>query len=92
MTITTDCHDEKNKDLKPTKDTIPRRSQCILIIRGRSIWISPDRKFGLKWQIERIKVYAPEESSGGFGGDDYESKVSPLPTGSCLLESDDESE
>lgn len=84
--IKTECHDSKNQEITPSTETIPRRSQCILQIKANSIWISPDRKFGVKFAIERIKVYPPEERPGaeaGFG--------SGLPSGTgCLLDSDSE--
>jgi hypothetical protein len=80
--ITSECHDDKNAEIIPSETTIPRNAQCILIISGKQIWISPDRKFGVKWQIERIKVYPPENNvqQGGAG----------LPSGTCLIDSDDE--
>lgn len=78
--ITTECNDDKNGEIEASEDTIPRNSHCILIISCKSIWISPDRKFGIKWQIERIKVYPPEQSSSSPG----------LPSGTCLIDSDDE--
>jgi hypothetical protein len=90
--IKTECHDERNADIEPSEDTIPRRSKCILQIKARSVWISPgpDRKFGVKFVIERIKVYPPEESKVG-NGVGIVSGGSGLPSGQCLLDdSDDE--
>lgn len=87
--IQTECTDEKNQAIEPSIDTIPPRSQCILIIRGKPIWISPEGKFGLTWQIERMKVYAPEKSNYD-GGEASFSAGPKMPTGSCLLDDSDE--
>ena len=90
--IKTECHDERNVDIEPSEETIPRRSKCILQIKARSLWISPgpDRKFGVKFVIERIKVYPPEETPVGNGNGSL-GVGAGLPSGQCLLDdSDDE--
>ena len=89
--ITAECHDEKNKEIVPSEETIPRRSQCIMVLRGRPLWISPEGKFGVSWQIERMKVYPPEERPSYGGEESFVGEVSgKMPVGSCLLDSDDE--
>jgi len=81
--IKTICHDDTNTEIIPSETTIPRNAQCILIVSGKQIWISPDRKFGIKWQIDRIKVYPPEVNVIQNAG-------SGLPSGTCLIDSDEE--
>lgn len=83
--ISTECNDDKNGDIVPSETTIPRNSQCILIVSAKSIWVSVDRKFGIRWQIERIKVYPPEQSN-------FQESTSNLPSGTCLIESDSEND
>lgn len=87
--ITTDCQNEENNNFEPSEETIPRRSQCIPIIRAKNIWISPNGRFGLKWQIERIKVYQPEVTTvkTDFSPDPGDQRMI---TGQCLLDSDSE--
>jgi hypothetical protein len=85
----TQCTNDRNIDIEPDESTIPRRSKVILQIRIKSLWISPlpDRKFGVKLFIERIKVYPPEDNNNDGGSQ----LGSGLPSGKCLLEdSDDE--
>jgi hypothetical protein len=89
-TMKTQCTDDKNVDIEPSESTIPRRAKCILQLRIKSLWISPvpDRKFGCKFLIERIKVYPPEDST-----DDPDRKVGDgLPIGKCLLDDSDDEE
>lgn len=91
--LKTQCTNDRNIDIEPTERTIPRRAKVILQLRIKSVWISPlpDRKFGVKFFIERIKVYPPEDN---FNGGDGESKTNsdPMPTGTCLLEDSDDEE
>tara|TARA_R100001163_G_C5068366_1_gene208515 strand:+ start:6944 stop:7711 length:768 start_codon:yes stop_codon:yes gene_type:complete len=92
--IKTECHNDKNEDIEPSESTIPRRSNCILQIKAPTVWISPgpDRKFGVKFLIERIKVYQPEEAQGGSAvGSGFSSGVG-LPSGECLLDDSDDEE
>lgn len=87
--ITAECHDEDNEAITPSEETIPRRSQCIPIIRGKNIWISPQGRFGVKWQIERIKVYKPDETAVSAKAE-AEPGSQRMVSGQCLLDSDDE--
>ena len=91
--ITTECFDSDNNEIDPSKETIPPRSECIPIIRATNIWISPQGRFGLKMQIDRIKVYAPDPGSKvGWGGDEVDTSGAGkmMITGQCLLDSDSE--
>lgn len=65
--ITSKCHDERNRNLTPSKDTIPGRSPCIAIITATSVWISPSQTFGVKWTIETLKVYPIEKPEAPKG-------------------------
>lgn len=90
-TMKTQCTNDRNEDIEPDETSIPRRAKCILQLRIKSLWISPlpDRKFGCKFLIERIKVYPPEENNN----DDPDSKLgSGLPSGKCLLDDSDDEE
>lgn len=87
--VTTDCHDAENSPLKQVdEETIPRRSQVLLVIRAKNVWVSPEGTFGLKWQIERCRVYPPEEKPQTREGEATFS-FSAAPSG-LLLDSDDE--
>lgn len=84
--ITTECHNEDNNEIEPNEENIPRRSQCIPIVRGKNIWVSPNGRFGLKWQIERIKVYKSSE----IAANNEDNPEQRMVTGQCLLDSDSE--
>ena len=60
--VTTDCHDAENKPVKKIdEESIPKRSQVLLVIQAKNVWVSPEGTFGLKWHIARCRVYPPEE-------------------------------
>jgi len=91
MKVTTDCHDANNEPMEANEETIVKRCQPLMVIRAKNIWILPDGTFGLKWQIERCRVYPPEERPSG-GAREGEAKFSfkSTPAGNLMLDSDDE--
>lgn len=66
--ITTVVHNENNEQIMPNEQTIPRRSMIISDVQTRQVWISPAGKFGVKFNIQKMKVYPPANKDVGGGG------------------------
>lgn len=88
--INIDCRDDDQKEIEPSEETIPRFSKCIPVIRVKNICISPDGKFWVKSQIEKLRVYKPEPYGDGAKVDAPKTS-GVMASGQCLLDdSDDE--
>lgn len=91
MKNNTKCSDADNKTIKVVdEESIPRRSQVLLVIRAKNVWVSPEGTFGLKWEIEYCRVYPPDETNNSREGESTFS-FSAAPAG-LLLDSDDEAD
>jgi hypothetical protein len=57
------------------------------VTENPTIWISNKGSFGLNWNIETIKVYAPE--NGNNNSDGGSGAVPVIPTGELLIADSD---
>lgn len=69
-TVFTPCHDEANELIIASEATIPRFSRCACDLQAKTIWISGDGKFGIKFTLQKIQVLppAPREGTSSFVG------------------------
>lgn len=89
VSIITTCDDHNKETIIPTEETIPRFSKCVCRIQLKNMWISPKGTFGVKWQINQLKV-CEKENSGTTSFSSTDNTNSKMITGECLLDSDDE--
>ncbi len=96
--VKTPCYNQNNGFIEPCIETIPRRSKCLMDLQAKKVWISPEGKFGLKFEIQKIQVLPPDEqptprpvSFTPVSSVPISTPKLNLPQGNCcLLDSDDE--
>jgi hypothetical protein len=93
--VNTPCYDHDNKPIVPSPGTIPRRSRNMVDLQAKTVWISNDGKFGIKWNIQKLQVFPPKESQDQrqqYVPKPAFSRVTPLAQMRSPKEDDDEGE